>query len=324
MTAIRMDIADASLRSQVADAAAEAGARIVSVAADLQVVDVGALTGGSVSDGSGGPLLVVCTGLDDPGLAVAREQCAHVVALPSGRPWLVRLLRPVDSGPVSAAHVIAVVGARGGAGATTVTAGLAAAADGPVVVVDADPSGPGIDAVAGLEDSAGIRWTDLVGVRGGLPDTALRGRLPRTGSVDWLATPAGTPNAASWPAVMASLAAVFPLMVVDLPRFRLVATPPPEGAACVVVSPLELASLGNARALAESGLLGADPLIALRPVGGPVRMATAEQLLTGYRLVELPDSRALRGAADFGDLPAAVARGSFARACRALLQELPG
>jgi hypothetical protein len=190
------------------------------------------------------------------------------------------------------------------------------------VAVDADPAGAGIDVAAGLDDEPGVRWSDMVGVRGALPAAALRGRMPRAHDVDWLATPAGTANAASWSAVLSSVRSIYDSVVVDLPRYRLTATPPPPGAWGVLVTALDLAALANARTILDSGRLGPDPVVAVRSTGGPLRMSAAAESLAGYRLVELPSARGLRGAADFGDLPSAVGRGAFGRACAGLEADL--
>lgn len=68
-----------------------------------------------------------------------------------------------------AAFVVAVTGARGGCGATTLAVGLALAAGRRglgALLVDGDPLGGGLDLVLGLEDVPGARWPEVL--RGGL------------------------------------------------------------------------------------------------------------------------------------------------------------
>ena len=71
--------------------------------------------------------------------------------------------------------------ARGGAGATTFACALGqvAARSGDAVVVDADPLGPGVDRVLGLETRDGIRWDALCQTTGRLSARSLREALPR-------------------------------------------------------------------------------------------------------------------------------------------------
>ncbi len=328
-TAVQVEVADPRLREWVLDAAVEAGTAVVADGADIVVADSGALDPQRHPTRAWreGVALVVVGGYDADSDALWRtvsKEAGHAVVLPTGSAWLVQLFRWAAATAAGHPHALSVVvvGSRGGAGATTLSAGLAAAGDGSAVVVDGDPAAAGLDIAAGVDGAAGIRWQDLAGIRGPVAGSALRGRLPSSGAVEWLATPVGTPNAASWQPVLSSLAAVFDTVVVDLPRYRLTATPPPPGAVCVLLSTLDTVSLSTAATILESGRLGADPVVAIRTTGGPLRMSTAAEALSGYRLVEVPTSRSLRGAMDFGDLPEAAARGAFGRACQRLMQEL--
>ena len=76
-------------------------------------------------------------------------------------------------------------GGSGGAGATTFACALGqvAARRGRAVVVDADPLGPGVDRVLGLEDRDGVRWDALCDATGRLSArVAARGPAPPRGS----------------------------------------------------------------------------------------------------------------------------------------------
>jgi secretion/DNA translocation related CpaE-like protein len=82
--------------------------------------------------------------------------------------------------------VIAVVGGRGGAGASVFAAALAHTAT-EALLVDADPWSGGIDLLLGAENQPGVRWSDL-SLRGGrLSYPALREALPQHGGVTVLA-----------------------------------------------------------------------------------------------------------------------------------------
>ena len=74
------------------------------------------------------------------------------------------------------AQVIVVVGARGGAGASSLAVALAhsSAQEGKrTVLLDADELGGGIDLVLGAEGHRGVRWSELAAVDGELPSQAL-------------------------------------------------------------------------------------------------------------------------------------------------------
>lgn len=83
----------------------------------------------------------------------------------------------------SGARVVGVVGASGGIGTSCLAAALAtraAMAGQTVVCADADPGGGGLDALFDLESRPGIRWPDLMGVRGHLDGAMLLGHLPES------------------------------------------------------------------------------------------------------------------------------------------------
>ena len=109
---------------------------------------------------------------------------ASVVDLPDGSPWLADALADVGE-RASPGRIVGVVGGAGGAGATTLACALAQwhAARGPTLLVDADPLGPGVDRLLGMEDRAGVRWEGLVETSGRLGARALREGVPRAGGL---------------------------------------------------------------------------------------------------------------------------------------------
>src|SRR5204863_6109651 len=119
-----------------------------------------------------------------PEWTVADELGAeHLVTLPTGEGWLAGRLRKVVEG-APAGQVVAVVGGRGGAGASVFSAGLAvtaARAGWRTLLVDADPLGGGVDLVLGWEALDGLRWPALSGASGRVSPPALVGALPRRG-----------------------------------------------------------------------------------------------------------------------------------------------
>src|SRR5699024_10728965 len=101
----------------------------------------------------------------------------EVVLLPSGTARLVGLLStPVES----SGSLVAVVGAVGGCGTSTVAAALAVRASGRgrTLLVEADPRGPGIDLLLGSEAEPGLRVGDVRSDLGG-PRPGRGGRLGR-------------------------------------------------------------------------------------------------------------------------------------------------
>ena len=256
----------------------------------------------------------------------------HVLFLPEAEPWLVdRLADAVEStGPAGA--LVAVVGGRGGAGATTLACALAVTATRcgrPTLLVDGDPLGGGIDLVFGGEHSGGVRWPDLGATRGRVPAAALDGALPRMQGLSVLSWGRGAAGGVPIEAVSAVLSAgrrANELVVVDLPRAldecgRTVLA----GATTVLlVVPNEVrAAAAASRVAAGVALLCQDLRVVTR---GP-----APTGLTGDRVAEalgLPlaaDLRAepgLDAALERGEPPGRRPRGPLASLCLRLVHEL--
>ena len=153
-------------------------------------------------------------------LTLGAEQ---VAVLPASRAWLLDRMLDALSGQRTAA-VIAVVGGRGGAGASTLAAALSvtAARSGlEPVLVDLDPLGGGLDVVIGAQDEPGLRWDDLSAVAGRLQPGLLRSGLPQACGVRVLSWDRGGQPACRAEAVAAVLDALTResrLVVMDLPR----------------------------------------------------------------------------------------------------------
>lgn len=121
----------------------------------------------------------------EPPPSVWREAVAvgaeHVVSLPQAESWLVAALSEATEERRGPGPVVAVIGGRGGAGASVLAAAIAVTAvraGGRALLVDCDPLGGGLDLVLGAEDMEGLRWPGL-GVGGGrVPATALHAALP--------------------------------------------------------------------------------------------------------------------------------------------------
>lgn len=162
----------------------------------------------------------------------------HVVSLPQAEPWLVERLADAAEGARSGGAVLAVVGGRGGAGASVLATAVALAAvrDGDqVLLVDCDPLGGGLDLVLGAEDLGGLRWPGLTIGGGRIGASALRAALPAptvpgAGGLRMLSCGRvrHEPAAASVASVVAAGRRAGEIVVCDLPRH------PTEAAATVL------------------------------------------------------------------------------------------
>ncbi|MGV8874098.1 MAG: septum site-determining protein Ssd [Rhodococcus sp. (in: high G+C Gram-positive bacteria)] len=150
----------------------------------------------------------------------------HVISLPSDEDTLVRILGEPESAPTGDGGVIVVVGARGGAGASTLAAALGLCggrAGRRALLVESDRYGSGLDLLLGWENAPGLRWSGLVVEGGRVSGDALHGALPSQGGLSVLALGRSEGRGAGLtaPAVTAVLdagRAAGDLVVCDAPR----------------------------------------------------------------------------------------------------------
>jgi secretion/DNA translocation related CpaE-like protein len=105
----------------------------------------------------------------------------HVLKLPAQEHDLVRELADADDsarGDGARGAIVAVIGGRGGAGASLLAVALALAAS-DSLLVDVDPWAGGIDLLVGAETTPGVRWSDLALQGGRLTWEAMRDALPQ-------------------------------------------------------------------------------------------------------------------------------------------------
>lgn len=245
-----------------------------------------------------------------------------VVDLPDAADWLVDALADVGE-QASPGRTVGVVGGSGGAGATTLACALAQwhAARAPTLLVDADPLGPGLDRLLGMEDVAGVRWEGLVETSGRLGARALRESVPRRDHLGVL-TWTGLRRRLDVPTARRILPAAVrghDLVVIDLARQAAdLAELVDRCDDLLVVTPATVSGLAaTARLVAELGRPARAGLV-LRP--GGVGDADAERV-TGLPVVAVVgDQRGLAASVDRGLGPLA-GRGPLARAARDLLAE---
>lgn len=196
-------LAEPALRPEVERVAAAVGVRVVHVGAGSPVSRKSWSAAAAVLLDEGAALrcaeralprrshVVVLTTTDPASTtwAVAtRVGAQHVLALPAQDGELVRgLADAAESARDGNARgqVVAVVGGRGGAGASVLAAALAQEAREPLLV-DLDPWGGGIDLLLGGETTPGVRWPDLRVQGGRLNWAAVRDALPRFRGVSML------------------------------------------------------------------------------------------------------------------------------------------
>ena len=260
---------------------------------------------------------------------------AAVIVLPGDAALLESAMADGAGQQPGVGRLLAVIGGAGGAGASTVAAGLcfAAALSGRrSLLLDCDPSGGGIDLLVGAERIDGWRWPQFAAAKGHLGD--LRGQLPVADGVDILAMgrrswPAGaspaSPDAEQMKAVLASAGRSHDLVVADLPRGL------GEGPLAVLrradltilVVPADL------RGVAASRETGAQLVTACASLGVLVRRSRVGRISVDAVadalglpvLGVLADEPAVRAGAERGEPPGRSLRSSLGRTCRALIAQ---
>lgn len=250
-----------------------------------------------------------------------------VAQLPRSESWLTETLTDLGDTEPAAGLVLGVIGGSGGAGATTFACALGqlAARRGRAVVVDADPLGPGVDRVLGLEDRDGVRWDGLCQTTGRLSARSLREALPRREGLGALTWHAGTPGSLQAFAVREVLSAArrgHDVVVVDLPRtadpvvdevaarcdrLLVVVVPTVAGVASAVRTCARHPDPSTVRLVIRGG--GIEPRAIARATGIPV-------------LATMADQRGLAEAIDLGLGPVRSRRGSLGRAASEVLDQV--
>jgi secretion/DNA translocation related CpaE-like protein len=281
------------------------------------------------------PAVIVVAGrsVDEPPWRYAEElRAEHVVVLPAAEAWLVDRFADHAAGNPLRGRVIAVLGGRGGAGASVLATALAVTARRrgfDTMLIDADPLGGGVDLVLGWERMQGLRWPELVDARGRVNPPALVAALPGEGSLAILSFDRSALDGVPAEAMAAALDAGRrgrDLIVVDLPRRfddpALLALATADRAYLVVPAELRACAAARRVAAAASVHCPALSLVVRGPAPGGVE---AEEVA---RLLGLPLAGVLRSeprlarSLESGDPPAGSGRGPLADLCRRLLAEM--
>ncbi|HEY1486957.1 MAG TPA: septum site-determining protein Ssd [Micromonosporaceae bacterium] len=254
---------------------------------------------------------------------------AHVAALPAAEPWLVEQLVRIDMDATG--DIVAVLGGRGGAGASVLAGALAvtgARRGMATMLIDADPLGGGVDLVLGWEHRDGLRWPSLSGVGGRVHPSALVDALPGRADLVVLSWDRGEPTTATPDAMIAALDAGRrgrDLVVIDLPRRLDDAATLALTAAdrAFLVVPAELRACAAAARVAATALPHCPSLqvVVRQPAPGGLSAAEVAEAvrlpLAGSFRLESSISAAL----ERGEPPASSGKGSLARLCDRLLAD---
>ena len=256
-------------------------------------------------------------------LAVGAESVAE---LPRSEGWLVeRLTDVVDTGPARGL-TLGVIGGSGGVGGDDVRlrcwrrwrAGRVRS-----VVLDADPLGPGVDRVLGLDLVEGVRWDGVGHTTGRLSARALRESLPRRAGVaalTWYAGPQPpTLQAFAVREVLSAARRGHDTVVVDLPRG-------PDPLVDEIVSRCDRLLVmvvptvpGLAGAVRMCRRFADHGTVATVVRGGAVDDAALHRLTGVPVATRMPDQRGLAEAIDLGMGPVRTRRGPLGRAAREVL-----
>src|SRR5918993_514306 len=234
-----------------------------------------------------------------------------------------------DDGDVSppGSMTVGVIAGSGGAGASTFACALGqmAARSGPAVVIDADPLGPGVDRVLGLDGYDGIRWDALCQTTGRFSGRSLRESLPRRdglGVLTWYPGPQGSLQAFAVRNAIAAAQRGHQTVVVDLPRS---VDPLVEElvARCDRVFVLTVPTVAGLASAARLCARFRDPT-SLRLVvrGDRVRADAVSRLTTVPVAAQMPDQRGLEEAIDLGLGPVRSRRGPLGRTAVEVLADL--
>jgi secretion/DNA translocation related CpaE-like protein len=255
----------------------------------------------------------------------------HVAMLPAAEPWLVD--RFADSRRDAAGgRVVAVIGGRGGAGASVLAAALAVTGVRTglrTMLVDADPLGGGLDLVLGWEHVHGLRWPALSATSGRVDASALVEALPGRGELvvlSWDRSEVLAAPAESMATAMDAGRRGRDLVVVDLPRqLNDAAVVALEAADRVLlVVPAELrAAAAAARVAATVGPHCSEISVVVRgPAPSDLTAADVARALGLPLAGALRPEPGLPRGLEHGDPPASLGRGPLAALCKHILSDV--
>ncbi|MEW2426764.1 septum site-determining protein Ssd [Micromonospora sp. NPDC047644] len=273
----------------------------------------------------------------DPGWQIAELIGAeHVATLPAAEPWLVDRFaehhpdRPAGVG----ARVVAVLGGRGGAGASVFAGGLAVTAARArlrTLLVDADPLGGGLDLVLGWEQLEGLRWPSLTSADGRVDAPALVQALPSRGDLVVLSWDRGEMLPLPASAMAATVDAARrgrDFVVIDLPRqlddAAVVALQAADQAFVVVPAELRATAAATRVVAAAAPHCAALSVVVRGPAPGRLRASEVARALGLPLAGTLRPEPELCRRLERGEAPAAGGKGPLAVLCQRIVTDLTG
>ena len=255
----------------------------------------------------------------------------HVVALPVAEPWMVdRFAERFD--PTRGGRIVAVIGGRGGAGASILAGGLAVtavAAGHRTLLVDADALGGGLDLLLGWEQIDGLRWSALADAGGRVDTPALLRALPHRGDLVLLSFARDELSSVPAEAMAATLDAGRrgrDVIVTDLPRQLddAAALALQSADRALLIVPAELRATAAAARIAQRVRpLCTDLAVVVRgPAPGKLRPREVAAALSLPLAGTLRPEPGMCQSLERGEAPAAGGKGPLAELCRQLIEDL--
>ncbi|WP_165164831.1 septum site-determining protein Ssd [Corynebacterium qintianiae] len=260
----------------------------------------------------------------------ARPEAEAAFVLPAQAADLLRALGSMARSPGiprEEGKVVAVVGAAGGSGTSTLGASLCRArtqSHAPTLV-DAHRYSGGIDLLLGIEERVGARWGDIAVGEGAIAREDIRRALPSTPDGIAVLTSSRTtirdPFVLDTPALERTVAALGAtgLTVVDCPA-RLV---PQRCDLAVIVTPGEVRAAAAAARIAAELAAQSVPgvIVARRRTWSGLTASDIERVTKVHVVAEVPDAPGLTRKVETGGLPRHLPRG-IGRAAAQVLAEV--
>ncbi|MGH3987413.1 MAG: septum site-determining protein Ssd [Pseudonocardiaceae bacterium] len=292
-------------------------------------------------------VVIVTAGRAGNGASAAPDpeiwQCAvavgaeHVAVLPDAEAWLVGTLADAVESPAAPGRVLAVLGGRGGAGASVFAVAVAVAvveSGRHALLVDCDVLGGGLDLAVGAEETEGLRWPGLALGGGRVPAAALHAALPtprlghRAGLTVLSCDRDGPgPDGAAVRTVCGAGRRAGETVVCDVPRY-----PCEPGSAALETADLAVLVVpAEVRAAAAAATVAARvqrcgvalQLVVRGPAPGGLTPNDVSRALDLPLLAAMRPQPGLAGALDRGAVPGR-SRGPLATAARQVLRVLDG
>lgn len=250
----------------------------------------------------------------------------HVISLPDADSWLIQRLGEAADGPSRDGQLVAVLGATGGAGASTLSIALGVAAQEVFersIVIDGDHLAGGLDLLMGAELMPGVRWPDLADARGRLSADTLDHALAHPQGVALLSHARPQCKAVSDDVALSVIDASlrgYDRVIVDLDGTQSAIARVALERASDVVLLIPSSVRGIAAALARRDELRElparlHPVLRLLPKG--IGLRDSAQALGGNAIIGIPDSPAVVARANQGD--ATLPNDAFGKAVRQVL-----